>query len=227
MVRKNDKWRPYNVDEAIRRAVLCRTLRERVGLSRLEFARLAQVTERSAGRWEDCNGGGNCPDDVLQLLENELEKQRAAVARAVARAYAMTGATGGAADHEAAGGGAMQSRQPADRGQGGGDAADIRPVKGASIPMGGAHATASPAVKGASMPNARERARDVKGASMPIRLLYYPHQRSYDVTHAEHAYYGVANATARACAQELERLGFEIEWKYADESDAYEDNILE
>lgn len=223
MVRKNDKWRPYDVHDAIRRAAYCRALRERVGLSRLEFAKIARVTERSAGRWEDNEGGGNCPDDVLQLLEDALNAQRAAVARAVARAYALAGATGGAGDRDASGGGSMQNRTDV-RSAGGAGVAENRPVKGPAIPGGGAPAPTP--VKGASMPNAHERARDVKARAMPIRLLYYPNQHVHDLLHAERAYYGIANATARACAQELERLGFTIEWKYADASDIGMDDIL-
>ena len=57
--------------------------------------------------------------------------------------------------------------------------------------------------------------------SMPtIRLLYYPNQSTYDMLHKrDKGYYGIANANARATAQELEAEGFTVEWKYADESD--------
>lgn len=53
--------------------------------------------------------------------------------------------------------------------------------------------------------------------SMPwVTLLYYPSQRCYELCHAnDSTFYGVANANARAIAQELERLGFGIEWRYA------------
>ncbi len=49
-----------------------------------------------------------------------------------------------------------------------------------------------------------------------VVLPYYPNQTTYIECHADSdGYYGFANATLRAIAVELERLGLEVEWKYA------------
>lgn len=225
MTRKGERWRPYDVAGAITRAAECRAARERVGLTRDQLAALAGVTERSAGRWEDADGAGNCPDDVLELLGDLLDRQAALAYRAGDLARALL--DGARADGPAV--------------------SDFRSV---SAPPPGALCTApggagevNRAVEGGwvqASPETPKKASlevdfDARGGggrgegdldsrfvrldadSMPwATLLYYPSRRCYAECHAnDSTFYGVANANARAIAQELERLGFGIEWRYA------------
>lgn len=61
-----------------------------------------------------------------------------------------------------------------------------------------------------------ERIRAISDAMPDAELHYYANQRSFEAINPNEAgYYGVANATARAVAQELERMGYGIEWRYA------------
>lgn len=142
------KQKPFDVDDAIKRAAICRATRERVGLTREILAKLVSVSERSVNKWESHTGEGSCPDDVLDLLYDLLEKQDDDVARAV-------------------------------------ELAKI------ALSSGG---------------------RDVRQAMLPL----YPRQTVYKECHPDSSgFYCVANATLRAIAVELERLGIEVEWRYA------------
>lgn len=210
-MRKGQKARPYDVGEAIERAARCRALRERAGLNRDALARLAGVTERSAGRWEDEYGAGNCPADVLELLESLLDRQADIVADAVAAVDSGAWGVGSAApDGSESGlktdapGGAACIRQ----GGGGG----LNPTVYGGLAPGGDRGRKNDPPKPISMPGGGP-----GGGAVPwVTLLYYPSQRCYELCHAnDSTFYGVANANARAIAQELERLGFGIEWRYA------------
>lgn len=65
-----------------------------------------------------------------------------------------------------------------------------------------------------------DRLGDGSGATRAT-LHYYANQRHYEIDRPKEAgYYGTANATARAVAQELERRGCGIEWRYAASDDA-------
>ena len=46
-----------------------------------------------------------------------------------------------------------------------------------------------------------------------IAMPCWPSQKAYDAFH-EDGFYGVANATLRAIADELDRCGIEVEWRY-------------
>lgn len=209
MVRKGDKWRPYDEGEAVARAARCRMQRERVGLNRRALATLAGVTERSAGRWEDEDGAGNCPPDVLALLDALAARQRGMV-----EAYSWRGesvARGLDARIAPDGGGEVNPAVYTD---------DLRgPFK---LDLDG-----SPEVdfdaRGAG-PGGADGDLDAMGAPHAT-ILCYPSQRCYELCHQNSTlYYGVVNANAQAVAQELEAIGFEIDWKYAtvDEVSRYE-----
>ena len=200
MVRKGDKWRPYDEAEAVARAARCRMQRERVGLNRRALATLVGVTERSAGRWEDEDGAGNCPPDVLALLDALEARQRGIV-----EAYAWRG--------EAVARG-LDARITPD---GGGE---VNPA----VYDGDLHGPykldidGSPEVDFDAMGGGAGGARDDLDAmgALHATILCYPSQRCYELCHPNSTlYYGVVNANARAVAQELERIGFGIEWRYA------------
>ena len=142
------KQKPFDVDDAIKRAAICRATRERVGLTRDELARLVNVSERSVKMWESHSGDGSCPDDVIELLYELLDKQDDDVARAVELAKLVISSAGHRPD--------------------------------------------------------------------TLILPYYPRQLTYKECHPDSSgFYCVVNATLRAIAVELERLGIEVEWRYA------------
>lgn len=77
-------------------------------------------------------------------------------------------------------------------------------VKGAAIPEG------APVKGGAIL--------DVSAVSgvNAVTVLYYPSQSALDAIHPSlGAPVGVVNTTARMIADELDRVGVEVEWKYA------------
>lgn len=196
MVRKGDKWRPYDEAEAVARAARCRMQRERVGLNRRALATLAGVTERSAGRWEDESGAGNCPPDVLALLDALAARQRGIVEAYAWRGEAVAACIG------PDGGGEVNQAVYTDSVHG--------PYK---LDLDG-----SPEVdfdaRGAG-PGGAGGDLDAMGA-LRATILCYPSQRCYELCHPNSTlYYGIVNANAQAVAQELEAIGFEIDWKYA------------
>lgn len=210
---KDAPARPFDIDEAIERAAECRARRERCGLNVEGLARLAGVSERSVNRWESWEGRGSCPDDVLDLLDSLLDRQADVAAAAVAAVAADLGVWGvhaAAPDGSESGlktdapGGAACIRQ------GGGGALNQAVYPG--LAPGGDRGRKTDLPKSISMPGGGGDA-----GSMPwVTLLYYPSQRCYELCHPnDSTFYGVANANARAIAQELERLGFGIEWRYA------------
>lgn len=210
---KDAPARPFDVEEAVQRAAECRARRERCGLNIEGLARLAGVSERSVNRWESWEGRGSCPDDVLDLLDSLLDRQADIVAGAVAAVAAdrsIWGAHAAAPDGSESGlktdapGGAACIRQ----GGGGG----LNPTVYGGLAPGGDRGRKTDPPKPISMPGGGP-----GGGAMPwVKLLYYPSQRCYELCHAnDSTFYGVANANARAIAQELERLGFGIEWRYA------------
>lgn len=236
MTRKGYKQRPYDVGAAIMRAANCRALRDRAGLNLEALARLGGVTERSARRWEDEEGAGNCPDDVLDILDSLVCRQTEIVDDAASLASYMLRAL----DH----GGPEKSESESESRP---RIADFRSVSEASptalcTASGGPSAlnhgveaglvqTAPEARKSASLEvdfdamggggggegDLDSRFVRLDADSMPwATLLYYPSQRCYaECNPNDSGWYGVANANARAIAQELERLGFGIEWRYA------------
>ena len=207
MVRKGDKWRPYDEAEAVARAARCRMQRERVGLNRRALATLAGVTERSAGRWEDEDGAGNCPPDVLALLDALAARQRGMVEAYSRRAEALADsciAPGGA-------GGVNQAvdadslRGPFSVGLDGSPEVDFDAIGGG----GGGDDDLDAVLADGDLDF------DAMGR-LHATILCYPSQRCYDLCHPNSTlYYGVANANAQAVAQELEAIGFEVDWKYA------------
>lgn len=231
---KDAPARPFDVADAVRRAARCRALRERAGLNLEGLAELAGVTVRSVSRWESPDGRGSCPDDVLEALESLLDRQAALVGVAMSRAVEAAEAVAGRVGSAGGGGGPKPGLNPGGLGaapggpDGGADGPCGGPSKADSMP-GGAAAGRFDAGGGArgldSMPGGAADSMPCDpmpcGAmpcdSMPsVMLLYYPTQRVYDECHPKDGgYYGIANANARAAAQELERLGFSIDWRFA------------
>lgn len=229
---KTEPARPFDVADAIRRAARCRALRQSTGYTVEELARAVGVRARSINRWESSAGEGSTPDDVLELLQAVLDKQRE-LASSVADACTA----------------------PMDRGGGGFHAANIAidpAVIEAVMPAGpvpprqkalvkggqmsyGAGAASSPVqpsavkevaisevVKGAAIPEGAP----VKGGAISdvsavsgvnaVTVLYYPSQSTLDAIHPNlGAPVGVVNTTARMIADELDLVGAEVEWKYA------------
>ena len=216
MTMKGQKQRPYDEAAAISAAARCRAMREQIGMNQEALARAARVTVRSVTRWESPDGAGYCPGDVLDMLAALVDRQRATAAVYADELAARLG-KGGAAQ-----GGPLESRKA-------GGSYELR-KKGAAYEVGACkpgvytegdggpdQAPDGPrfdAGEADSMPGGGG-ARDAD--SMPwVTLLYYPSQRCYELCHPnDSTFYGVANANARAIAQELERLGFGIEWRYA------------
>lgn len=210
---KDAPARPFDIDEAIQRAAECRARRERCGLNIEGLARLAGVSERSVNRWESWEGRGSCPDDVLDLLDSLLDRQADIVAGAVAavaadrsiwdvHAATPDGSESGLKTDAPGGAGCMP--------HGGGG--ELNPTVYGGLAPGGDRGRKTDPPEPISMPGGGP-----GGGAMPwVTLLYYPSQRCYELCHAnDSTFYGVANANARAIAQELERLGFGIEWRYA------------
>ena len=223
---KDAPARPFDIEEAIERAAECRARRERCGLNVEGLARLAGVSERSVNRWESWEGRGSCPDDVLDLLDSLLDRQADIVSAAVAAVAADCGGLGGHATapdvsesglRTAAPGGAACMRQ--------GGGGELNQAVYPGLAPGGDRGRKTDLPKSTSMPGGGGGGEDDLDAgfvrldadSMPwVTLLYYPSQRCYELCHPnDSTFYGVANANARAIAQELERLGFGIEWRYA------------
>lgn len=232
---KDQPARPFDVQDAIRRAARCRALRERVGLNIDAFARVAGVTVRSVNRWESYDGRGSCPDGVLQLLENMLERQRQIIAHAVARVESLqpsnyhTSPNADADCNDYAQDGPFDAPVSASAVVGDSNIDDLsvggegcewqnHPVKGAEF----SHNARNVEVENSSVKDVEFSTTSVNDAELPVvTLLYYPNQHVYDAVHKrDHGYYGVANANARAVAQELEALGYDVAWKYAENDDA-------
>jgi len=53
-----------------------------------------------------------------------------------------------------------------------------------------------------------------------VPITYYRDQAAYDECGRDADPYGQANATSRAIARELERMGIQVEFRYADSADA-------
>lgn len=53
-----------------------------------------------------------------------------------------------------------------------------------------------------------------------VPITYYRDQADYDECGRDAGPYGQANATSRAIARELERMGVQVEFRYADSADA-------
>lgn len=53
-----------------------------------------------------------------------------------------------------------------------------------------------------------------------VPITYYRDQAAYDKCRRHAGPYGQANATSRAIAHELERMGIQVEFRYADSADA-------
>lgn len=202
---KDAPARPFDVPDAIHRAAKCRALRDRAGLNLEAFAAVVGVTVRSVNRWESFDGRGSTPDDVLETLETLIDKQTDLVADAVetaarlcrARLGSDTGTAGGASCMAQEGGGALNQAVYAGSVQGGDPAENKRLPKPISMPGGGGGGDALDA--------------------MTVTLPYYSSQHAFDLCHPnERFHFGVANANARAIAQELERLGFIVDWRYAE-----------
>lgn len=200
---KDAPARPFDVPDAIHRAAICRALRDRAGLNLEAFAAVVGVTVRSVNRWESFDGRGSTPDDVLETLETLIDRQTDLVADAVdtaaracrARIGSDTGTAGGASCMAQEGGGALNRAVDGGLVQGGDPAENRALPKPISMPGGGGDAL----------------------DAMAVTLPYYSSQRSFDLCHPnERFHFGVANANARAIAQELERLGFIVDWRYAE-----------
>lgn len=57
-----------------------------------------------------------------------------------------------------------------------------------------------------------------------VPITYYRDQAAYDECGRDAGPYGQANATSRAIARELERMGVQVEFRYADSADAQPDS---
>lgn len=227
-MRKGYKSRPYDEAVAIERAARCRALRERAGLNRDALARIAGVTERSAGRWEDESGAGNCPDDVLELLECLIDRQADLVSNAVGAIEAGSVRLDGAPPDEAyisdleLETAASLSDSDSRIGPPGGPRCIAPGVPGelnqlvhAGLAPGGDPAENRALPKPISMPGGGPGGGALD--AMTVTLPYYSSQHAFDLCHPnERFHFGVANANARAIAQELERLGFIVDWRYAE-----------
>lgn len=207
---KDAPARPFDVPDAIHRAARCRALRDRAGLNLEAFAAVVGVTVRSVNRWESFDGRGSTPGDVLETLETLIDRQTDLVADAVdtaaracrARICSDTGTAGGASCMAQEGGGALNRAVDGGLVQGSNPAENKRLPKPISMPGGGGGG-------GFDAMGARD--------AMTVTLPYYASQRSFDLCHPnERFHFGVANANARAIAQELERLGFIVDWRYAE-----------
>ena len=236
---KDGPARPFNVHEATRRAARMRALRNYAGMSRRDLAECLGVTEKSVGRWESEEGRGYCPDDVLIMLAALVDRQRATAAAYADELAARLGkggaAQGGPLESRKAGGSYELRKEGAayevgackpgvyTEGGGGPDQAPDRPRFDAgeadSMPGGGAGGRFD------AMAGARDADSMPYGAddSMPcgddairfdaIAMPCWPSQKAYDEFH-DRGFYGVANATLRAIADELDRCGIEVEWRY-------------
>lgn len=236
---KTEPARPFDVADAIRRAARCRALRQSTGYTVEELARAVGVRARSINRWESSAGEGSTPDDVLDLLQAVLDKQRE-LASSVADACAapMNRGGGGLSLHPRA----IDPDIIGSMIQGLIDVGSVTaargrhkaPVKGGKMSYGAGAASSpvqpravkeaaiSEVVKGAAIPEGAP----VKGGAIPdvsavsgvnaVTVLYYPSQSTLDAIHPNlGAPVGVVNTTARMIADELDRAGVEVEWKYA------------
>lgn len=61
----------------------------------------------------------------------------------------------------------------------------------------------------------------------PFELTYYRRQDDYERHGRDEGYYGVANANARACAAALEAEGFEVRYRYPDDTEHFYNKIAE
>ena len=52
-----------------------------------------------------------------------------------------------------------------------------------------------------------------------VQLTYWRDQAQFDAMGRDEGPFGMANANARGVAAELERLGIDVEWSYADDDD--------
>lgn len=218
---KTEPVRPFDIADAIRRAARCRALRQSTGYTVEELARAVGVRARSINRWESSAGEGSTPDDVLALLQAVLDKQRE-LASSIADAHAAP------TDH---GGGGLspytRTIDPAIIGAMISELIDCgsmtsnrcyhkTPVKGGQFSYN-AHVAFSP-VKGAEFPVNDVTISDVSAVDnvSAVTVLYYPSQSTLDEIHPNlGAPVGVVNATARMIADELDRVGAKVEWKYA------------
>lgn len=217
---KDAPARPFDVPDAIHRAARCRALRERAGLNLESFAAVVGVTVRSVNRWESFDGRGSTPDGVLETLETILDKQADLVADAVDTAGRLCRArlgsdTGGGPRvsetvSETCAAGWAQCIAPE-----GGDALN-QAVYAGSV-QGGDPAENRALPKPISMPGGGGGGGGDALDAMTVTLPYYSSQHAFDLCHPnERFHFGVANANARAIAQELERLGFIVDWRYAE-----------
>lgn len=221
---KEGTARPFDVHEATRRAARMRALRNYAGMSRRDLAECLGVTEKSVGRWESEEGRGYCPNDVLTMLAALVDRQRAAAAAYADRAAADRGGAraGGVPKPDLNQEGAGCKPGVTCGGPGGPDSTPRGPRFDAeeadSMPGGGAGGRFD---AGAGARDADSMPCDAD--SMPcgddairfdaIAMPCWPSQKAYDAFH-DGGFYGVANATLRAIADELDRCGIEVEWRY-------------
>ena len=235
MTMKGQKQRPYNEAAAISAAAQCRAMREQIGMNQEALARAARVTVRSVTRWESPDGAGYCPDDVLTMLAALVDRQRATAA-AYADGLASRRGKGGAAHggpceprkagapYELRKDGAAYEVGPCKPwvytdGGGGPDSTPDGPRFDAgeadSMPGGGAGGRFDAMAGGGSMPGADSMPCGAAD-SMPcdaVSMPCWPSQKAYEAFNHD-GYYGVANATLRAIADELDRCGIEVEWHF-------------
>ena len=212
---KAARVRPFDVAEAMQRAARLRALRFAVGLTRADLADAVGVSEKSVTRWESEEGRGYCPADVLDLLAAMLDRQRITAA-----AYAD-----GLAERRVRVGGAAQggSCKPGVYTDGGGgpdstpDGPRFDAGEADSMPGGGAGGRFDARAGGGSMPEADSMpcgARDADSMTCDaVSMPCWPSQKAYEAFDHD-GYYGVANATLRAIADELDRCGIEVEWHF-------------
>lgn len=232
---KEGPARPFDVHEALERAARMRALRSYAGMSRRDLAECLGVTEKSIGRWESEEGRGYCPDDVLTMLAALVDRQRATAA-AYADGLAARRGKGGAAQggpcEPRKAGGAYELRKEGAAyevgpckpgvyidGGGGPDSTPDGPRFDAgeadSMPGGGAGGRFDARAGGGSMPGADSMPCGAAD-SMPcdaVSMPCWPSQKAYEAFNHD-GYYGVANATLRAIADELDRCGIEVEWHF-------------
>ncbi len=65
-----------------------------------------------------------------------------------------------------------------------------------------------------------EQTRGLRAEADPVPITYYRDQAMYDLLGHDEGCYGMANADARATAQELERMGYTVEFHYPTEDAA-------
>lgn len=222
---KDGPARPFDVHEATRRAARMRALRNYAGMSRRDLAECLGVTEKSVGRWESEEGRGYCPDDVLTMLAALVDRQRAAAAAYADRAAADRGGT-----RSGVGPKPDLNQEGADckpgftyGGPGGPDQAPDGPRFDAgeadSMPGGGAGGrfdAMAGALDADSMPYGADDSMPCNDDAIrfdAIAMPCWPSQKAYDAFHDD-GFYGVANATLRAIADELDRCGIEVEWRF-------------